>query len=274
MATPLRIGLTARLMYPDPARTVLPAKTVQYAEENAANWLVLGGALVLMIPRISETAMRSPNVVSYPDYAEALDGLVLQGGSDISPQTYGENALHPAWVGDRLRDKYELAVYREFRRLRKPVLGICRGCQLINVAEGGSLYQDLGTQVPASAHHRHEQRYDANVHEATIEPGSHLAQLHGPTKRIQVNSIHHQAIKTLGKNLTVEAWSYPDGLIEAVRGAGVDYLVGVQWHPEFPGPAGSRLVDDAPLRAEFLNACEKRRAENAAKTTASVSQNA
>src|SRR6185369_11041783 len=103
----------------------------------------------------------------------------------------------------------------------------------------------------------HETLYDANVHNASLLPGSGLALLYGGARRVQINSIHHQAIKTLGKGLIVEAQSEPDHIVEAVRWDGPDYLVGVQWHPEFGCPDPSDLLDDAPLRADFLTACER-----------------
>ncbi|MDB6168224.1 MAG: hypothetical protein JWM88_1088 [Verrucomicrobia bacterium] len=259
MSPPLRIGLSARLMYPDPSRAVLPAKTVQYAEENAANWLMTAGAVVFVIPRLGGAAAHFPGAVSVASYVDALDGLVLQGGSDVAPSSYGEQPLRPEWAGDPERDAYELGLFRGFTRRHKPVLGICRGCQLINVALGGSLYQDLGVQVPASGHHRHEALYDANLHEATILPGSGLAVTYGGESRVRVNSIHHQAIKSLGRGLTVEAQSHPDRLVEAIRGNGPGYVVGVQWHPEFPAPVGADLLKSEPLRDEFLSACRQSR---------------
>lgn len=250
-------------MYPDPSRAVLATKNVSYAEESAANWLMSDGAVVCMIPRLGEAAARSPQAVRMSSYAEALDGLLLQGGSDVAPENYDEKPLQPEWAGDAVRDRYELELVREFMRLHKPVLGICRGCQLINVAMGGSLYQDLGTQVPGSGHHRHEARYDANVHNASILPGTRLAALYGGARSMQVNSIHHQAIKKLGDGLVIEARSDPDGIVEAVRGSGSDYIVGIQWHPEFIWPDQTQLLDGAPIRAEFFAACERRRNEAA-----------
>lgn len=261
MTPPLRIGLSARLMYPDPTRTVLATKNVSYAEESAANWLMSDGAVVGMIPRLSDAAARSRTAVRMSSYAEAFDGLLLQGGSDVAPENYGEKPLQPEWAGDAVRDQYELELVREFMQLHKPVLGICRGCQLINVAMGGSLYQDLGTQMPGSGHHRHEARYDANVHNASILPGTRLAALYGGARSMQVNSIHHQAIRKLGEGLVIEARSDPDGIVEAVRGTGRDYIVGIQWHPEFIGPGQTPLLDGAPIRAEFFAACERRRDE-------------
>jgi len=270
MSRPLRIGLTARLMYPDPARTVLPTKVVHYAEENAANWLMAGGAIVLVVPRLGES-VRGPDAVQVSDYVDALDGLVLQGGSDLAPGSYGEVPLQPEWAGDPARDIYELELVREFRRQHKPVLGICRGCQLINVAMGGSLYQDLGTQLIGSGHHRDESRYDANVHRASILPGTQLASLYGGARTVQVNSIHHQAINALGGGLVVEARSEPDHVIEAVRGTGPDYLVGIQWHPEFITPEQTELLDPAPLRSEFFAACERSRGRAVEKNTVRLS---
>jgi putative glutamine amidotransferase len=251
-------------MYPDPTRTVLPTKVVHYVEENAANWLMAGGAVVFMIPRRSAASARAPEAVRMEHYVNALDGLVLQGGSDIAPGSYGEVPLQPEWAGDPARDLYELELLREFRRQHKPVLGICRGCQLINIASGGSLYQDLATQMLGSGHHRHDTRYDANLHNASILPGTRLALLYGGARRVQINSIHHQAIKALGKDLVAEALSEPDHLVEAIRGVGADYLVGVQWHPEFGSTDPSDLLDAEPLRTEFLTACELAREKAAA----------
>lgn len=259
MPLPLRIGLTARLMYPDPDRSVLATKTVQYAEENAANWLMTGGAAVFIIPRPSPKTATAPGGVRLIDYVNALDGLVLQGGSDVSPGSYGEEPLRPEWSGDALRDTYELELFHEFMRQRKPVFGICRGCQLINVGLGGSLYQDLATQLPASGHHRDEALYDANYHAAALVPDSSLAVRYPGVDRFQLNSIHHQAIKQLGAGLVVEARSVPDGLVEAVRWSGPGYVVGVQWHPEFTAPDEVGLLPGGPLRDEFLAACEQRR---------------
>lgn len=255
MATPLRIGLSARLLYPDSARCVLPTKYVLYAEESAVNWLIAGGAVAFVIPRITDATVQLPSAAHLTEYVDALDGLVLQGGSDVAPSNYAEEPLRPAWAGDPERDRYEIELLREFLRQKKPVLGICRGCQLINVALGGSLYQDLATQGTNSSHHRHESLYDGNHHDAMLLPNSQLAATYGGPRRVKVNSIHHQAIKSLGNGLVVEAMSVPDRIVEAVRWNGASYLVGVQWHPEFTGREDDGLLDSDPLRQEFFAAC-------------------
>lgn len=253
---PLRIGLTVRLMYPDASRTILPGKTIHYAEDSLANWLMSAGALVLLIPALNPGAPTAPGDIAPEDFLDALDGLVLQGGSDISPRTYGEEPLAPEWTGDPRRDEYELALLRAALRRSQPVLGICRGCQLLNVAHGGTLYQDLGRQVsPAAASHRHERLYDANHHEVDFVPDSGLARLYPGTLRARVNSIHHQAIHTLGTGLKAEARSREDLLVEAVRGDGPSYVCGVQWHPEFVAPGQPGFLDGRPILLDFLSAC-------------------
>jgi putative glutamine amidotransferase len=231
----IKIGVSPRLFHPQPDSRGVHTKILHYLEDGIAQWLLSREALVLMLP-LSERAA---------DYARELDGLVLQGGADISPLAYGEQPLKPEWAGDPMRDRYEIELVRAFTAARKPVLGICRGAQLINVALGGSLHQDV------SAHRSDE--YDRHAHEVRLEPGSGLARLYGESGPRRVVSIHHQAISRLGRGLRVEARSVPDGLVEAIRGEGPSYVCAVQWHPEFHG-GRSGLMDGAPLLDEFLEA--------------------
>jgi putative glutamine amidotransferase len=230
-----RIGVSPRLFHPEPGARGVHTKLLDYLEHSVADWIGSRGALVFLLPVGDRAA----------DYAQALDGLVLQGGADISPLAYGEQPRKPEWAGDPMRDRYEIDLVRAFTAAAKPVLGICRGAQLINVALGGSLHQD----VPA---HRTED-YDLHTHEVQVEPGSGLAHLYGETGPRRVVSIHHQAIKRLGRGLRVEARSEPDGLVEAIRGEGPNYVCAVQWHPEFhAGREG--FLDGGPLLDEFLQA--------------------
>jgi len=256
---PLRIGLSARLLYPDPSRTFLPSKTVQYIEQAAANWVMSGGVLAFMVPEISLASPHLPRGIAVRDFVDALDGLVLQGGADLSPASYRESPMNPAWSGDAIRDRYEMELFHEFVRQGKPVFGICRGCQLLNVALGGSLYQDIGTQVPGAGVHRDPARYENNFHEMRILPGSWLSQLYPQVPRTRINTIHHQAVKDLGKGLVIEARSDPDDIVEAVRWEGPSFVMGVQWHPEFMDPNDAALLDGRPLLEAFVAACEFRR---------------
>lgn len=255
---PLRIGLSARIYHPQPGATGLQSKSLQYLEQSVAHWVMSRDVMVLMIPAVSGDGMVHRSSIRLSDYPQYLDGLVLQGGADISPQSYGEVAQHPDWNGDRLRDAYEMELLHEFIEAGKPVLGICRGAQLINVALGGTLYQDIPTQYDKPGIHQHDD-YDKYSHAIEWDAGSHLARLYPEQSGGGVVSIHHQAIKTLGKGLRVEARSVGDGLIEAVRLEGRAYLLGLQWHPEFHPPGNPNLLDCTPILDEFLQAARGRR---------------
>jgi putative glutamine amidotransferase len=256
---PLKIGISARLLYPDPRRIFLPTKSVQYLEQSVANWVMSGEVLAFMVPAMSLASPHLPSRVTKKDYVDALDGLVLQGGADIAPETYGEAPLNPEWAGDRIRDSYEIRLFEEFVRQGKPVFGICRGCQLINVALGGTLFQDINTQVPQTGLHRCDKRYEDNFHAMRFVEGGWLAGLYPGTGLGRVNTIHHQAVKVPGRDLVVEAVSEPDGIVEAIRWTGPSFVFGVQWHPEFMDPSDSALIDGKPLLQAFLGACRSRR---------------
>jgi putative glutamine amidotransferase len=174
------------------------------------------------------------------------------GGSDVCPGSYGEATLDPRWNGDRIRDDYEIALLRAFVKIGKPVLGVCRGAQVINVAQGGTLYQDIPTQRPDALRHRMQSIYEKNCHATSIVAGSKLARLYPSTSLVKTNSVHHQAIKDPGRDLVIEAWSEPDRIVEAIRWTGPSYLFGVQWHPEFHPPGDRSFIDDTPLLDDFL----------------------
>lgn len=252
----LRIGLSARLMHAPPRELGFPGKTLQYLEQSIAHWVMTQGALVFMLPTIGSSAEVERKSLSVRDAVEALDGLVLQGGADVSPLSYGEEAERPEWAGDRIRDLYEIELIWEFLVQGKPVLGICRGCQLINVALGGSLWQDIATHHPDAIAHRDEALYDRYHHEIEMVQNSRLAALYPEQSRYQVNSIHHQAIRRLGNDLLIEAISPADGIPEAIRHKGSAYVAGFQWHPEFHGHAGE-LLDSGPMLKEFLAAAAR-----------------
>lgn len=257
---PLKIGISARLLYPDPRRTFLPSKSVQYLEQSVANWVMSGEVLAFMVPEMNLASPHLPANVTVKHYVDVLDGLLLQGGADIAPETYGETPLNPAWSGDRIRDRYEIALFSEFVRQGKPVFGVCRGMQLINVAFGGTLYQDIGMQVPETLPHRSDTKYDLNFHAMRMIEGSWLASVYPDAGMRRINTIHHQAVKALGRDLEIEAVSEPDGIVEAIRWKGPSFVIGVQWHPEFMDPADAELLDGRPLLATFLAACRSRKA--------------
>ncbi len=183
---------------------------------------------------------------------ETLDGLLLAGGVDIDPIHFGQ-APHPA-LGkvDAQRDWVELTITPWALRDGKPILAICRGIQTLNVACGGTLWQDIATQAPEAIKHQYYPGYPYNrlSHTVKLEPDGRLAQILGDLE-LEINSLHHQAVKDVGQGLRVTARS-PDGLIEALEGDGQAWVVAVQWHPEW-------LLDDDPrmskLFAAFVSTC-------------------
>jgi putative glutamine amidotransferase len=212
--------------------------------------LDIAGATALLLP----PRLRSEQIAAC---ASSLDGLLLQGGSDISPLLYGEEPMRPQWQGDIECDKVEISLLQHFIDQRKPVLGVCRGCQLINVAFGGSLYQDLPSQMPQTQLHSDPARYVQLEHAVQFAHRGHLSMLYGTSGGL-VNSAHHQAIRRLGRDLEIEATSVPDGLIEAFRWHGHGYVLGVQWHPEYADARSAASLPGAPLFADFVAAIRSR----------------
>jgi putative glutamine amidotransferase len=214
--------------------------------------------LVFRGPTVNTSGLLHPSNITLRHYARHLDGLVLQGGADVAPMTYSESPTRPEWSGDRARDVYELELLHEFVNAGKPVLGICRGCQLINVAFGGTLYQDVASNLPASRPHVHD-IYDAHRHDIVFPPGSSLKKMFPQHERAVVNSIHHQAVKALGRDIHIEAMSDPDGVVEAIRYQRAPFVMGLQWHPEFHRAGGSDLLDCTPVLDAFLRAARETR---------------
>lgn len=247
----LKIGISACFLHPDAQRAAFGKKTLHYVEQSMSHWVMSGDALPVMIPPVTGDTARSDILLD--DYAQWLDGLILHGGVDLSPTSYGEQALRPEWNGDRIRDDYEIALVKAFVAAGKPVFGICRGLQLINVAFGGTLFQDISTQHAGALTHRDGETYDHNFHSLKIEPNSRLAQLLTGKDRYKINSIHHQGIKDLADGFEVEARCPDDNIIEAIRWNGPSFVAAVQWHPEFH-KAEDGVVDDAPLLQDFLSA--------------------
>jgi putative glutamine amidotransferase len=257
----LKIGLSACFSHADPTRSLFTGKTLQYVEQSIAHWIMSSGAMVVMVPCPTGSTARGD--VTYEHYAQWLDGLVLHGGADVWPGSYGETPLEERWSGDRVRDEYDKALVAAFTAHRKPVFGVCRGLQLLNVAFGGTLYQDIQTQIPESLQHRDADAYDLNYHSIEIVKGTRLAQLYPGVERVRVNSIHHQGIKDLAPDFVAEAISHEDGVVEAIRRRDPEqgFVAAVQWHPEFHLPGASDTIDDTPMLAEFLNAALEARGQ-------------
>jgi putative glutamine amidotransferase len=183
---------------------------------------------------------------------DRLDGLLLPGGADLDPVWYGEVARPECGVEgvDPLRDRVELALTRWALADERPVLGICRGQQTLNVAAGGTLYQDVGHQVSGAWRHQYLGERSELVHPIAVAPDSRLARVFGATE-FRVNSIHHQAVARLAPGLRDVAHA-PDGVIEGLEHAAHPFALAVQFHPEELTPdhePSSRLF------AAFVAAC-------------------
>ncbi len=254
----LKIGISARIFHPEAGAKGLRGKTLQYLEESIAQWIMSRDVLVFMIPTVNTNGLLHPSNIRLRDYARHLDGLVLQGGADVSPQSYSELATRPEWGGDRARDMYELELLHEFIEADKPVLGICRGCQLINVAFGGTLYQDIASDVPSAIAHVND-LYDSHRHTINFPPGSSLGKMFAALPAPLVNSIHHQAVREIGRDLNVEAVSGQDNIVEAIRYRKASFVMGLQWHPEFHRAGGTELLDCTPILDGFLKAARETR---------------
>ena len=216
-----------------------------------------GGAAVLIPLLADETALR---VI----YAR-LDGVLLAGGGDIEPGRYGDSERHPTLFGlDPAQDEVETTltrwalapIHRQECKVSgladgRPLLAICRGIQVLNVAVGGTLWQDLPSQWPSDLDHPGKNRPRADInHLVTIEPQSRLAAIVGD-EPLGVNSFHHQAIRQLAPGFVVTALA-PDGVIEAIESLDSRFALGVQFHPEEMWPVSERL---ARLFRAFVQEC-------------------
>ena len=184
--------------------------------------------------------------------AALLDGFLFTGGHDVSPSLYNEKKLPECGVICPERDHLEQRLFVRAREMDKPVLGICRGIQIMNVAFGGTLYQDVSLHGPGTMRHSQREIMPGGIsHKVIIEEGSILHRLYG--KELWTNSYHHQAIKDLGEGLRVTARA-EDGIIEAVEAVDHPYMHAVQWHPEsfFVRKANYML----PIFEDFIKACK------------------
>jgi putative glutamine amidotransferase len=252
------IGVSPRLLREVPSSLGFKGKTLQYLEQSVAHWIMEAGALAVMIPTIETGGMLRRSDLSAHDMAAALDGLVLQGGADVNPELYGEPIRLARPPMDRTRDLFERDLIRAFAAAGKPVLGICRGMQLINVAFGGNLYQDLRGDGATEFEHADEALYDRYYHDALIEPDGLLASIYGERRQVRINSIHHQAVRDLAEGFVVECRAH-DGVIEAIRSSRHEFVLGTQWHPEYHGHADDDVLATAPLLHALVNAAQRAR---------------
>jgi putative glutamine amidotransferase len=227
MKTPVRkpvIGISSGEVY-NKLETWRP---VTYGQNQAfVESILLAGGVPVLLPLTTDKAVLR-------QISSMLDGLYLAGGNDLHPQLYGQKpAAAKTEDFSTLRDTTEQALLEYALEDGKPILGICRGMQLLNVQLGGTLYQDINTELPGTLDHNVSNKYKRLTdlsHVLTIKPGSRLAQIVGEGN-LGTNAHHHQAVKKLGKGLQAVAWT-SDGIIEAIEHLDYPFAVGIQAHPE------------------------------------------
>ena len=241
---PVIIGVTAGDALKERSAEGVPNRPHAALKQDYLDAVAGAGAIPVVI---------APEATSATDLVVSrIDGLMLVGGLDVHPANYGEPTLNDTVDPSPERDALELALLQSAFKHRVPILAICRGHQILNVARGGTLWQDLPTQQPDGL--RHSQRGDphSSGHEIRIAEGSLLHRV-VKSERLGTNSFHHQAVRGLGQGLQPVAWT-SDGLIEAFEDPGYRFVLGVQWHPE-------EMLHSAPHRALFealVEAAEER----------------
>ena len=227
------IGIAAEKVYEKPSAFHYPWYVTSESYTRAVT--LAGGIPILLLPNSSPA----------DELISLVDGLLLQGGVDVTPSLYNEEKLPECGYCDLQEDLFHISLLNSAIKQNKPILGICRGFQVINVALGGTLYQDL-----ESKWHKHYEDYEEPSHTIKIKEGTKLYSIFNDS--LSVNSLHHQGIKTLGKGLTASAFS-EDGLIEGIEN---ELIMGVQCHPEALKERDPKFLK---LFEFFINQCEVKR---------------
>lgn len=217
------IGIAGNILLNTAAMNHLP---ITYTPQGFVNGVQQADAIPVVFP-ISDPAEAK-------DYISKVDGLLLAGGQDVSPLLFGEEPSLKLGATNPARDAFEIALVTEAVRQAKPIFAVCRGLQLLNVAFGGTLYQDVSDYPNLAVQHTQLTNYETGAHTITIDPESNVGKIFG--EHYVVNTYHHQAIKELADPFKAVAWS-KDGLIEAFEAKSSNQsIVAVQWHPELMIP--------------------------------------
>lgn len=238
------IGLVGSLSN-ESRQNIMESTERVFTSEKYVQCVERAGGIPIVLTHISE-------ILDIKEQIEVCDGILLCGGTDIHPFYYGEEPHEKLGFVNSKEDEYQIKVARMTLNAHKPILGVCRGHQLLNVVCGGTLYQDM-SQIDEDTikHDQISKRYEP-YHSVSISKNSILEEVLGASTL--VNSIHHQCIKELGKGLKVTARA-KDGVIEAIEMGGRDFVVGVQWHPE--DMAMNSDENMLKIFKKFINKCKK-----------------
>lgn len=205
------------------------------------------GEAVLAAGAVPVILVRTDDVDAMRRQVALVDGILFSGGDDVAPSFFGEEPDAALGKVDRGRDVYEIALMRMAKAEQKPAFGICRGMQVMNVAFGGTLYQDLSRAGMECLQHRQKAAREESSHSITTVQGTWLAKNFDAP---MVNSFHHQAVKSVAEGFVVNALS-PDGVIEGIENREAPFMIGVQWHPEH------RVREDASTMRLFRRFVEQ-----------------
>lgn len=209
--------------------------------------IIRAGGTPVMLPVTSDK-------VVIEQLVQKLDGILFAGGNDVTPELYGVTARFTK-DNSRLRDECELLLLEKATAKKLPILAICRGMQLLNIARGGTLYEDIAEEVPGKQDHEISLQYkdlDTIAHLLHLEPESRFANIIGQ-ETIRANTYHHQAVREVGKNLIVNAYA-EDGIIEGIEDPRAKFIIGVQCHPEAINQEAEPVW--MKLFLEFVQACQ------------------
>lgn len=236
------IGITANLFIMEDG--MFPGMYRDYVNHDYIDTVIKAGGIPMILPVMDkETECES--------LLDRVDGILLSGGYDIAPQFYGEEPGNYMGFSMESVDQFYMNIIKVGYRMEKPILGICKGMQAINVAFQGTLLQDVQEKGKVLKHMQSAPR-KCSTHTVEIKPYSRLSRLLG--KKIRVNSFHHQAIEVVSNYFSVVAQS-GDGIVEAIEMKGNDYVVGVQWHPEMMISQGNTTM--LPLITDFIEQCKR-----------------
>jgi putative glutamine amidotransferase len=242
------VGITADLSGIPSDRNHSQSEPTFFLPQRYVSAVEQAGAIALILPaNHAKRGLRR--------YMNLLDGLVISGGNfDIHPRYYGEKPINQLGIIKAQRTEFELELTTSALKRDLPVLGICGGAQAINVALGGSLYQDIAAQLPDAAEHQQSARKTVGGHRVQVQDGTRLHKIIG-RQSLEVNTTHHQAIKKLGRGLVVNAVA-GDGVIEGIESTQHGFVLGLQWHPEVLAP---RQMLQQRIFLAFAAICRKRK---------------
>jgi putative glutamine amidotransferase len=240
MSNPI-IGITCSMDYDNKERKYPTAYAFDYLKRSYYEAVERSGAVPLVLPNTKRL-----NLID--QMLKIIDGLVISGGGDVDPHFYKEKKKAKNLNLTKERDLFEIALVRKARRKKIPILAICRGMQLVNVAFGGTLYQDFSLEKRFLDHTLEGSLLYNKKHSAVIREKTKLYSIIGK-KRINVNTSHHQMVKKIAPGFMLNAWSEKDEVVEGIETKDDKYFICVQWHPELMKDKSSRLLFDSLIKA-------------------------